>query len=91
MNPVDREQRIEGIDLALAGLFASPKAPTVHCYAEGPSVYFQLSWVTESKGDTSLDSRCVIAVRFSEQQIDRYAAMDTAKRHVFRDRLGGVC
>jgi hypothetical protein len=38
MKPVDREQRIEEIELALAGLFASPKAPTVHCYADGPGV-----------------------------------------------------
>jgi hypothetical protein len=85
---MDREQRIEEIELGLAGLFASPKAPSVQCYEEGSRLQFQLSWVVESKGDTSLDSRCVIAIRFAEPQIDRYAAMDTAQRRVFRDRLG---
>jgi hypothetical protein len=88
MRPIDREQRIEEIELGLAGLFASPKAPSVQCYEEGSRLQFQLSWVVESKGDTSLDSRCVIAIRFAEPQIDRYAAMDTAQRRVFRDRLG---
>jgi hypothetical protein len=88
MSSIDREQRIEEIELGLAGLFASPKAPSVHCYEDGSRLHFQLSWVVESKGDTSLDSRCVIAVRFAEPQIDRYAAMDTAQRRAFRDRLG---
>jgi len=88
MRPIDREQRIEEIELGLAGLFVSPKAPSVHCYEEGSRLHFQLSWVVESKRDTSLDSRCVIAVRFAEPQIDRYAAMDTAQRRAFRDGLG---
>ncbi|CAE6836998.1 hypothetical protein R75465_06531 [Paraburkholderia aspalathi] len=49
---------------------------------------FQLSWVVESKRDTSLDSRCVIGIRFTDPQIERYAAMDTAQRRVIRNRLG---
>jgi hypothetical protein len=88
MRPIDREQRIEEIELGLAGLFASPKTPSVQCYEEGSRVQFQLSWVVESKRDTSLDSRCVIGIGFSEPQVDRYAAMDTAQRRAFRDRLG---
>lgn len=88
MRPIDREQRIEEIELGLAGLFASPKTPSVQCYEEGSRVQFQLSWVVESKRDTSLDSRCVIGIGFSEPQVDLYAAMDTAQRRVFRDRLG---
>lgn len=57
-------------------------------YEEGHRLHFLLSWVVESKRDTSLDSRCVFAIRFSEPQIDRYAAMGTAQRRAFRDRLG---
>jgi hypothetical protein len=90
MRPIDREQRIEEIELGLAGLFASPKAPSAQCYEEGTRVHFHLSWVVESQRDTSLDSRCVIAVRFAEPQFARYAAMDTAQRRAFRDRLGAV-
>lgn len=88
MRPIDREQRIEEIELGLAGLFASPKTPSVQCYEEGSRVQFQLSWVVESRRDTSLDSRCVIAVRFNDSQIDRYAAGDTAQRRAIRNRLG---
>ncbi|MFP3566521.1 DUF3022 domain-containing protein [Paraburkholderia sp. SIMBA_030] len=88
MSPVDREQRIEEIELGLAKLFASPKPPAVRSYAEGSSLYLHLSWIVASTGDTSLDSRCVVALRFSAQQIDRYGAMETAKRNAFRERLG---
>nr|WP_307857209.1 DUF3022 domain-containing protein [Paraburkholderia aspalathi] len=88
IRPIDREQRIEEIELGLAGLFSSPKAPSVQCYEEGSRVQFQLSWVVESKRDTSLDSRCVIGIRFTDPQIERYAAMDTAQRRVIRNRLG---
>ena len=88
MRPFDREQRIEEIALGLAGLFTSPKAPSVQSYEEGHRLHFLLSWVVESKRDTSLDSRCVFAIRFSEPQIDRYAAMGTAQRRASRDRLG---
>ncbi|PRY04518.1 DUF3022 domain-containing protein [Paraburkholderia sp. BL25I1N1] len=88
MRPIDREQRIEEIELGLAGVFASPKVPSVKCYEERSHVQFQLSWVVESERDTSLDSRCAIAIRFTEPQIDRYAAMDTAQRRAIRDRLG---
>jgi hypothetical protein len=88
MRPFDREQRIEEIELGLAGLFASPKTPSVQSYEEANRLHFLLSWVVESNRDTSLDSRCVIVIRFAEPQIDRYAAMDTTQRRAFRDRLG---
>ncbi|SFU25989.1 DUF3022 domain-containing protein [Paraburkholderia aspalathi] len=88
MRPIDREQRIEEIELGLAGLFASPKTPSVQCYEEGSRVQFQLSWVVESKRDTSLDSRCVTAIRFTAPQINRYAAMDTTQGRAIRNRLG---
>jgi hypothetical protein len=88
MSLVDREQRIEEIELGLAQLFASPRMPDVRSYWEGSYLYIQLSWVVESTRDTSLDSRCVVTLRFSGQQIDRYAALETAKRNVFRERLG---
>jgi hypothetical protein len=95
MNQIDRQQRIEELELAVADIFPSPKAPAVSATDEGPTVYLQISWVVESHADTTLDSRCVCTVRFSGAQIDRYAAMDTAKRlhvqrrlkHLIRERF----
>ncbi len=57
-------------------------------YEEGDRLHFLLSWVVESERDTLLDSRCVIAIRFAEPQIDRNGEMGTAQRRAFRDRLG---
>ncbi|CAB3684251.1 hypothetical protein [Paraburkholderia rhynchosiae] len=87
MRKTDRLQRIEEIQLALASAFESPKSPSVASYDEGATLYIQLSWVLESRGDTSLDARCVVTLRFSQTQIDSYADMDTAKRQVIQQRL----
>ncbi|MEQ5844398.1 MULTISPECIES: DUF3022 domain-containing protein [Paraburkholderia] len=65
---------------ATVDIFKSAKAPTARLYDEGPTVYLQISWVPQSHADTTLDSRCVCTVRFAREQIDRYAAMDTAGR-----------
>ena len=87
MNQIDLPQRIEEIELALAETFESQKAPTVVAYDDASGFFIQLSWVVESHRDTSLDARCVVTIRFSDQQIHRYASMETAKRKAFRDRL----
>lgn len=87
MQDIDLEQRVEEIELALAGLFESPKAPAISSYDDGASVYVQASWVVETHGDTTLDSRCVLTLRLTTAQFQRYARMDTAKRIVVRERL----
>jgi hypothetical protein len=87
MIQTELEQRIEEIELALAGIFESPKAPRVSSYDEGARLFIQLSWVMESHRDTSLDARCVVTIVFTKPQINRYAALDTAQRRVFQERL----
>ncbi|CAB3796105.1 DUF3022 domain-containing protein [Paraburkholderia fynbosensis] len=87
MNQIDLPQRIEEIELALSEVFESAKAAAVSSYDEGSVFFIHLSWVVESHRDASLDARCAITVRFSRQQIDRYAALDTSSRAVVRDRL----
>lgn len=87
MNTFDFDQRVEEIQLALAGLFSSPKAPSVSSLDEGDTFYMQLSWVIESHRDTTLDARCSITLRFARAQIDRYARLDTRARHEVLQRI----
>ncbi len=87
MKDIDVNQRVEEIELALSTLFESPKAPAISSYDDGTTFFIQVSWVTESHGDTTLDARCVLTMRFSESQIQRYAQLDTAKRILVRERL----
>lgn len=87
MKDIDVNQRVEEIELALSTLFESPKAPAISSYDDGTTFFIQVSWVTESHGDTTLDARCVLTIRFSESQIQRYAQLDTAKRILVRERL----
>lgn len=84
---IDLRQRIEEIQLALASLFKTPKAPASSSYDEGDIVYLQLSWVVESTRDTTLDARCVATLRLRREQIERYAALDTSKRLIVQERL----
>lgn len=87
MKDIDVNQRVEEIELALSTLFESPKAPAISSCDDGTTFFIQVSWVTESHGDTTLDARCVLTIRFSESQIQRYAQLDTAKRILVRERL----
>ncbi|WP_109480528.1 DUF3022 domain-containing protein [Paraburkholderia sp. C35] len=87
MNTIGLSQRVDELELALVGRFESPKAPTVSAYQEGATTYLMLSWVTETGRDTTLDARCVATIRLGDAQIDRYAALVTAKRRVVQDRL----
>ncbi|MBP0590050.1 DUF3022 domain-containing protein [Paraburkholderia sp. LEh10] len=87
MNTIGLSQRIEEIELALVRMFESPKAPTVSAYQEGGTTYLTLSWVIGTGRDTTLDARCVATLKLDDGQIDRYAALDTAKRRIVQDRL----
>lgn len=87
MNDADLNQRLEEIELALAGIFESPKAPAVSSYDEGARFFLQISWVVESHRDTSLDARCVVTIILKREQFDRYASLDTAQRKAFQARL----
>lgn len=87
MNTFDFDQRVEEIQLAVADIFESPKRPEVSLVDEGETVMIQLSWVVESHRDTTLDARCAATLRFSRAQLDRYAAMDTARRRVVQQRI----
>jgi hypothetical protein len=84
---IDPNQRVEEIELALATLFESPKAPASSGYDDGRTFFIQASWVIESLGDTMLDARCVLTLHFSDSQIQRYAQRDTAQRILVRERL----
>ncbi|TDV38916.1 hypothetical protein C7405_10133 [Paraburkholderia caballeronis] len=84
---IDLRQRIEEIQLALASLFETPKTPASSSYDEGDIVYLQLSWVVESTRDTTLDARCVVTLRLRREQVERYAALETAKRLTVQERL----
>jgi hypothetical protein len=87
MNEAEFDQRLEEIELALAGIFESAKAPAVSSYDEGARLFLQLSWVVESHRDTSLDARCVLTLVLKREQFDRYASLDTAQRKAFQTRL----
>lgn len=87
MHEISREQRAEEIELALAGIVDSPKAPAISSYDDGDTFFVQASWVIESHGDTTLDARYTLTIKFSEAQFERYAQMDTAKRIIVRERL----
>lgn len=87
MNEAKLDQRLEEIELALADIFESPRAPAVSSYDEGDKIYLQVSWVIESTGDTTLGSRCVFTLTLSRPQFDRYANADTAYRKGFQERL----
>lgn len=89
MNEAELDQRLEEIELALAGIFESPKAPAVSSYNEGTRLFLQLSWVVESHRDTSLDARCVITLTLKREQFDRYSSLETAQRKAFQARLAG--
>ncbi|WP_345815937.1 DUF3022 domain-containing protein [Paraburkholderia sp. PREW-6R] len=89
MNEAELQQRAEELELALANVFESPKAPAISSYDEGTRIFLQVSWVVESHADTTLDSRCAFTLALSEAQFNRYAAMDTAQRKAFQERLAG--
>lgn len=76
---IGRQQRIEELELALAGIFSSPEAPAVSATDEGSTVYLQISWVLESQADTTLDSRCICTVGLASAQID--ATLQWTRRH----------
>ena len=80
-------QRIEEIELALAGTFESPKAPAFSAYQEGATTFPMLSWVVETGRDTTLDARCVATIRIRDQQIESYAALETTRRRVVQSRI----
>jgi hypothetical protein len=87
MKQIDRQQRIEELELAVADIFESPKAPAISVTEEESVLYLQISWVLKSDADTTLDSRCVCTIRLTPKQIDRYALMDTARRRHVQQRL----
>ncbi|WGS54987.1 DUF3022 domain-containing protein (plasmid) [Paraburkholderia sp. D15] len=88
MNEAELSQRLEEIELALAAIVDSPKAPFVSSSDGGDRVFLQLSWVVDSHRDTSLDARCVVTLALRRDQLDRYASLDTAKRRAFQEKLG---
>lgn len=87
MNTFDFDQRLEEIQIAVANIFESPKRPAVSLIDEGETIVIQLSWVVDSHRDTTLDARCAATLRFSRAQLDRYAALDTARRRMIQQRI----
>jgi hypothetical protein len=87
MRITDYDQRVEELQLAMSGAFESPKTPAVSVLDEEDSVVVNVSWVTASGRDTTLDSRCSASVRFAASQIDRYSAMDIGRRKIIQGRV----
>ncbi|QGZ64933.1 DUF3022 domain-containing protein [Paraburkholderia acidisoli] len=87
MKTFDFDQRVEEIQLAMVDVFDSPKRPAISLVDEGETVFLQISWVVESHRDTTLDARCAATLRFTRAQLDRYAALDTARRVEVQQRL----
>ncbi|MCG5072323.1 DUF3022 domain-containing protein [Paraburkholderia tagetis] len=87
MKTFDFDQRLEEIQMSLANLFDSPKASTVSRLEEGDTVVVHLSWVVESKRDSTLDARCAATIRATRAQLERYADLDTAQRRTIQQRI----
>lgn len=87
---IDVPQRIEELELSLADLFDSVKAPNVSSIDEGERQYLRVSWVSATHGDTTLDERCAVTVRFDRAQLTHYTHMPPQARERFRARLGAA-
>ncbi|WP_213308367.1 hypothetical protein [Paraburkholderia sacchari] len=87
MKTFDFDQRVEEIQMSLANLFESPKASTVSCLEEGDTVIVRLSWVVESRRDSTLDARCAATIYATRAQLERYAGLDTAQRRTIQQRI----
>jgi hypothetical protein len=82
----NRAQRLEELQLALSGAFASHKTPSISAIEEGGDVVLHMSWVTETGRDTTLDSRCAATLYLSAACLEQYRSMDTAQRRVVQQR-----
>lgn len=87
MKAADQDQRVEELQLALSRAFESRKAPAVSVLDEGDQLVMNVTWVTETGRDSTLDSRCSASIRFAAEQIDRYVAMETVQRRFVQDRM----
>ncbi|MDR5758515.1 hypothetical protein [Caballeronia sp. LZ035] len=87
MKVTDYDQLIEELQLAMSGAFASRKTPAVSALDEEHSVVVNVSWVTESGRDTTLDSRCSASVRFTTAQLERYSSVDIGRRKIIQGRV----
>lgn len=87
---IDVPQRIEELEMALANAVVAVKRPTVSSIDEGDRRFLQVSWVTASRADTSLDSRCALTVSFTREQLSAYTRMPPHARESFRERLASA-
>ncbi|MFX1676972.1 hypothetical protein PWR63_32870 [Paraburkholderia sp. A2WS-5] len=87
MKTFDFDQRLEEIQMSLANLFESPKASTVNCLKDEDTVVLRLSWVVESKRDSTLDARCAATIHATRAQLERYAGLETAQRRTIQQRI----
>ncbi|MDR5780693.1 hypothetical protein QCE63_14820 [Caballeronia sp. LZ065] len=87
MRITDYDQRVEELQLAMSDAFESRKTPAVSVLDEEDSVVINVSWVTESGRDTTLDSRCSASVRFTTAQLERYSSVDIGRRKILQGRV----
>jgi hypothetical protein len=87
MRITDQDQRVGELQLAMSRAFESRKTPAVSLLDEGDELVVNVSWVTASGRDTTLDSRCSASIRFASPQVERYAVMDIGQRRIIQDRL----
>ncbi|MDR5815165.1 hypothetical protein QCE62_16405 [Caballeronia sp. LZ033] len=87
MRITDYDQRVEELQLAISSAFESRKTPAVSVLDEEASVVINVSWVTESGRDTTLDSRCSASVRFTTAQLERYSSVDIGRRKIIQGRV----
>jgi Protein of unknown function (DUF3022) len=84
---IDTQQRINEIESMMVSAFSSVKSPQVRTYDDQDSLKLQLTWVTESHGDSTLDSRCVATLQIGHAQLARYEAMPASERATVRRRI----
>lgn len=84
---IDVPQRMEELESLLFGMFDAIKRPTVISNVEATRIYLHVSWVHVSGADSSLDSRRVLTVILSHEQLERYSGMNATARDVFREQL----
>ncbi|ACC74440.1 hypothetical protein Bphy_5362 [Paraburkholderia phymatum STM815] len=77
MNTIGLSQRIEELQLALAGMVESPKAPTVSAYQEGATTYLIRARGSSKRAGIRRSTRAVS--RRSSSAMRRSTAMRRSK------------
>lgn len=84
---VDPAQALLEIEHALSKRFADPSAAVTHTSLSNDVLSVQISWVVAKATMNILDERCMVNIAFAPNVLNRYAALESAARAWFRDKL----